>query len=119
MTELEDEWATYHVAHPRVYELICKFASVAIAKGRKRYAIATIWELIRWHVDFELDEPEFKLPNNHRAYYARLWMQEHPDYPGFFTTATLRHLQLVRDRWGRDRTWDEMHGDEDAPELEL
>jgi hypothetical protein len=34
----------------------------------------------------ETADEDFKINNNHRAYYARLWMREHPQYDGFFRT---------------------------------
>jgi len=46
-----------------------------------------VFERIRWHTDVETrgDTP-FKLSNNHRAYYARFFMHNHPEYQGFFKT---------------------------------
>ena len=102
---LYEEWKAYHKANPEVYDLICRFAAEAINRGHREYAIATIWERIRWHIDIELNVggEEFKLPNNHRAYYARYWLEQHPQYPDFFRTATLRSMSNVPvDRWGRN-----------------
>jgi hypothetical protein len=101
--QLQKEWRLYHEANPRIYQLICKFANQAIARGFREYAIATIWERLRWHLQIEIrSDEEFKLPNNHRAYYSRLWLKDHPQYPNFFHTAALRSTSaLVPDRWGR------------------
>jgi hypothetical protein len=49
----------------------------------------------------EQGDEEFKLPNNHRAYYARKWLDVHPEHPGFFHTACLRSEGGPRDRYGR------------------
>jgi len=102
---LRDEFMIYHRRYPKVYELVCRFADEVIARGRTKYAIATIWERIRWHVEIEIGDEEFKCPNNHRAYYARLWLSEHLNYPEFFRTATLRSEVdgVEYDRWGRTR----------------
>lgn len=101
---LYEEWEEFHKANPKVYELVCHYAQQVINRGLEEYAIATIWERLRWHLTIEThSETDFKLPNNHRAYYARLWLDEHPDYPKFFRTCMLRSLsQSPRDRWGRD-----------------
>jgi hypothetical protein len=116
MGELFVEWKAYHEANPEVYRLICRFADEVISRGYREYGIATIWERIRWHVSIELGEEEFKLPNNHRAYYARLWLDDHPDYPDFFHTACLRSVVGgPRDRWGR--SFDDMHPDDPEPKL--
>jgi hypothetical protein len=101
MSDLYQEWRAFHEANPHVYELICRFAKEAISIGRKEYAIGTIWERMRWHMNIERGDAEFKLPNNHRAYYARLWLDEHPNYPDFFHTCCLRSEGGTRDRYGR------------------
>jgi hypothetical protein len=102
--ELYEEWLAFHKANPRVYELICMYCDQVLARGERTYAIATIWERLRWHFTVETrSEVDFKLPNNHRAYYARFWMKEHPQHGDFFRTATLRSVTPKRtDRYGRD-----------------
>jgi hypothetical protein len=105
--ELYEEWLVYHKANPQVYLLVCQRCQQLIDHGITEYAIGTIWETMRWHLDVEADDKEFKLPNNHRAYYARHWMQEHPQYgeasgQPFFRLATLRSVMpKPRDRYGR------------------
>lgn len=109
---LHDEWLEYHRDNPQVYQLICKYAQEVIDRGMKEYAIATIWERLRWHLTIEVRSAhDFKLPNNHRAYYARLWLDAHPDYPDFFRTCSLRSEGegAPYDRFGRDR---DENGDE-------
>jgi len=98
---LDAEFQSFHARHPHVYNYVCHYAQQAISKGYKRFAIATIWERIRWEVLMVSDD-EFKMPNNHRAYYARMWMDDHPDYPDFFRTAELRSQTNTRvDRYGQ------------------
>jgi hypothetical protein len=101
---LEDEWRIYHTKYPEVYTYVCRFADEVIKLGYTKYAIATIWERIRWHVSIELGKKdEFKLPNNHRAYYSRLWLAQHANYPDFFRIARLRSVvNGHQDRYGRD-----------------
>jgi uncharacterized protein HemY len=103
MTKLYNEWKLYHKQNPHVYQLVCKYADEVINRGYKEYAIATIWERLRWHLTIEVRTAyDFKLPNNHRAYYARLWLKDHPEYPKFFRTCCLRSEDDgPRDRWGR------------------
>jgi hypothetical protein len=87
---LYNEWLVYHRNNPRIYQLICKFAADAIRRGTEEWSIAGIWELIRWQVDIETGDPDFKMPNNHKAYYARLWLKDHPNHPKFFRICELR-----------------------------
>jgi hypothetical protein len=101
--QLYNEWLVYHRANPRVYELICGYAAMAIKAGHRQYAIATIWERIRWEYTVITSDIHFKMPNNHRAYYSRLWLKDHPQYVGFFRTAELRSERKFShyDRYGR------------------
>jgi hypothetical protein len=75
---LYDEWAEYHRRNPRFYEWFCAKAQEAIDKGYKEYSVALIVEEIR------RDHPTIGVKNGHRAYYARLWLREHPEHPKFF-----------------------------------
>jgi hypothetical protein len=99
---LESEMFDYHRDNPHIYRYVDQFAQEAIRAGYKKFAIATIWEKIRWEIRIKTLDANFKLPNNHRAYYARLWMRNNPAYPDFFETCELRSERYVtRDRWGR------------------
>jgi hypothetical protein len=103
-SELYKEWQDFHRENPRIYQMICHYSQQVIDAGHDHYAIATIWERMRWHFHVETKDKDFKLPNNHRAYYARFWLAQHPDREGFFHIATLRSLnpRKKRDRYGRD-----------------
>jgi hypothetical protein len=103
MSNLFNEWYVYHQNNPRVYRLVCEFAAAAIRAGHENYGLATIWERIRWEITVNTDDVNFKMPNNHRAYYARLWLKDHPEYLDFFRTAELRSLRgnAPVDRYGR------------------
>lgn len=100
---LENEFFSYHVANPQVYRYVDQFTKQAISRGYRRFAIATVWERIRWEVAMVTRDENFKLPNNHRAYYARMWMKKNPQYPGFFRVAMLRSRTNAQvDRFGRE-----------------
>src|SRR3954463_15798477 len=109
--QLEAEFLIYHAAHPFVYILVCRFAQEAIDKGYTRYGMGAIWERVRWevliHTRSNIEAEDFKMPNNHRAYYARLWLKDHPEHAGekpFFRIAELRSLrgtEFAGDRYGR------------------
>ena len=43
-------------------------------------------ERIRWETAIQTSDPHLKINNNHRAYYARLWMKRNPEHKGFFRT---------------------------------
>ena len=75
-TDLEDNFWMFHQSNPKVYELVKHYADEARASGLKHYSINGIFERIRWHHDITMRNvklEKFKLSNNHRAYYARLY----------------------------------------------
>ena len=77
----------FHQANPPVYELFCRFARELIEKGRERYSADLIWQRLRWHIEIETrGDPDFKLNNNYRTYYGRLFVHDHPEYAEFFET---------------------------------
>jgi len=81
----------YHVAHPKVWELFCIFTLERITRGFKHYSAKGIYERIRWETDQANHEgvAAFKLNNNYHALYARMFMDNYPQYRTFFRT---RHL---------------------------
>ena len=81
-------WWSWHKANPEVYELFKKFTWQVIGAGHKNYSSKAIFERIRWHTDVETGGDPFKINNNYTAYYARLFMVDHPEYDGFFRTRT-------------------------------
>jgi hypothetical protein len=108
--QLYAEFKIYHAANPRVYKLVKRFAAEALAAGYLRFGIAAIWERVRWEVAItnrsHIAGEDFKMPNNHRAYYARLWLDDHPEYNGkrpFFKTCELRSVWTAVDRYGRSQ----------------
>jgi len=80
------ESEAYHQQNPEVYELIKRFTLQVIAAGFKHYSITSIYERVRWHTMIETSGDPFKINNNHRAYYARKFMEDHPEHAGFFRT---------------------------------
>jgi hypothetical protein len=100
---LQIEFEVYHDVNPHIYELVKRFADEIIAAGHKKFGLSAIWERIRWERLIESKDLNFKLPNNHRAYYARMWLNDHPEHPKFFRICQLRSVNPGRrDRYGRD-----------------
>ena len=78
-------FAQFHRENPHVYKLFCEYAQRVIAAGRARFSAYAIFNRLRWHYAFESTDRTFKLNNNLQPHYARLWIRDHPKYPGFFT----------------------------------
>ena len=90
MDSLKRKMWEFHKQNPHVMELVEKFTFEAIRRGRSHYSINSIFERIRWHEDIETDhDGEFKLSNNHRAYYARYFHAKYPQHDGFFRTKSI------------------------------
>ena len=89
-TELHRAFLAFHRDNPQVYALFCRFTQAAVARGCKNFSVASIIERIRWETEVETTGGEFKIGNNHRAYYARMWMADNPDHAGFFRTRPVR-----------------------------
>jgi hypothetical protein len=49
-----------------------------------------LFEVFRWEVLVSTNDPEFKINNNYAPYYARLIMQEHPEFGEIFETREIR-----------------------------
>lgn len=80
----------FHAAHPEVYDDLVALCRELRARGYQRFGIATVYEVARWRSMLRVGPEEgFKLNNNHRAYYARLIMEQEPDLAGIFSTRSL------------------------------
>ena len=89
-TDLKEKFEEFHNQNPHVYKLLKQFTFQAIAKGHKHYGIAALFERIRWHTGIETGDVDFKLNNNYKAFYARMFHKDHPEHDGFFRTRPAR-----------------------------
>ena len=85
-TSLIREFFRFHRENPQVYTLFDRFTRQVIARGHNHFGVASIIERIRWETGIVTTGDIFKINNNHRAYYARLWMRMNPEHRGFFRT---------------------------------
>jgi hypothetical protein len=83
-------WLEWHAANPHVYDLFKRFTFEAIDRGHRKLSAWLIVNRIRWETTVETMGGDFKISNNFIAYYARLFMDEHPEYRGFFRTKPLK-----------------------------
>ena len=86
---LRAEFETFHQANPHVYRLFKRFTFDAIRAGRKRFSSDAVLHRIRWYTNIETtDEAGFKINDHWTAFYARLFMRDHPEHEGFFALRT-------------------------------
>ena len=86
--EHRSKFFEFHDENPHVFKLWEEITFKAIKRGYKHIGAALIRELIRWESGITTTDPEYKMPNQWTPYYARLFMQKHPEYAGLFRTRT-------------------------------
>lgn len=85
MRNLLKDFIAFHESNPEIYRLYIKFAHQLKNAGRENYGSKAIVERIRWHVNVDtVSLDEFKINNNHTAYYARTVMFDYPELDGYF-----------------------------------
>jgi len=76
----------FHQANPHVYTKLRELALQLKRKGRERYSIVWLFEVVRWHTAINTTDQDYKLNNNLRPWYARLLMHREPELVDFFRT---------------------------------
>ncbi len=87
--ERKSRWAKYHQENPLIWEYFQKFSFEAIAKGRNKVSHWLIINRIRWEVYVVTTGEEFKISNNHIAFYARLWRETYPQHKSLFNVKNM------------------------------
>jgi hypothetical protein len=90
---IEEQFVDYHAKHPEVYTELVATARRLHAKGYRKIGIAPLWEWLRLTMYLNHNgnsKWEYRFPNDCRAHYARLIMQQEPDLREFFRVRELR-----------------------------
>jgi hypothetical protein len=83
--QLYNNWLEFHVANPQIYKLYCKYVDKVIDRGFKKCNSTTIWSAMNWDLAQEAGIKRiYALPKKYGPYYARYWMERHPEHPKFF-----------------------------------
>lgn len=85
------EFRAFHKDNPEVYEEFEERCLDIIEADFKHYGARAIWEEMRWHFlpangkfKYRDGQKSFKLQNNHCPYYAKMFIEDHPQHKGFF-----------------------------------
>lgn len=82
---MPERFEEFHADNPNVYGTLVRLAREWVKRtGRHKLGIATLFERARWEIALVTNDPEFKLNNNWRAFYARLIMSQEPDLADLF-----------------------------------
>lgn len=86
--EINAQAEAFSDANPIVQRLFVRFTMEAISRGFTHYSSKSIFERIRWETDQADSDGQstFKINNNYTSWYARRFMEIHPEHSGFFRT---------------------------------
>lgn len=90
----EEKFLAHHRAHPEIYRAFKALALEWYGLGEEHWGAAAIFEVLRYKskVSGKPDD-DFKVNNDHRSRYARLFLAEYHDHPvlsRFFEIRALR-----------------------------
>ena len=81
----DSKFPKYHSDNPTIYEAFKKITFEAISKGHNRFSAEFVFNVIRWKTKVTAKD-EFKVNNNYKAFYSRMFMNEYPEHKGIFST---------------------------------
>jgi hypothetical protein len=95
---LADQFESFHQANPKVYVVLVRLAREWIKRtGRHKIGIGALFERARWEIAIETSDPEFKLNNNFRSFYARLIMADNEDLGDIFNLRSSEADQWINE----------------------
>jgi hypothetical protein len=89
-SDLDRRFSEFHAENPHVYEKLVQLARQAVARGRTRTGIGMLFEVVRWHVYLETNDPDWKMNNSYRSRYARLIMEQEKGLEDLFELRELK-----------------------------
>jgi len=75
----------HHRNNPHVYKALKKIIFRAIEKGYKHFSIDMAYQILRWETGVTSDDADYKLNNNFRSFYGRLFVLDYPQYSDLFS----------------------------------
>lgn len=78
------DFKKFHQDNPTVYQELRVLALSMRMKGRDKYGIGSLFEVLRWQRAMQTTGSEFKLNNNYRSFYARMLMERNMNLKEFF-----------------------------------
>jgi len=89
-TEKKQAWWEWHKANPEVWNLFERFSLEAISRGRKKLSGWLIVNRIRWETAVVTTGSDFKISNDHIAFYTRLFRCKYPQHKNLFTIKKMK-----------------------------
>ncbi len=85
-----ENFLIFHQEHPEIYQMFCRF-SIQMAQFKDHYSARGIFHRIRWETSISEEGGIFKLDAGWSSHYARMFMEDHPQYEEFFSTRIRQH----------------------------
>ena len=77
----------FHRTNSHVYRTLVTLAREWVSQtGSRKLGIGALYEVARWRLAIETGDPDYRLNNSYRAYFARLIERQEPDLAGLFET---------------------------------
>ncbi len=91
VSQIEKKFWEFHRKNPHVYGLFNRFSMDLIDAGYNALSASRVIERIRWEAMIETDRvDQYKVSNNHKPHYARMWNRKNPNSRAQFITKTLQ-----------------------------
>lgn len=88
---IRDGFNKFNQENPHIFIAFEEQALRAIAKGRKKISAKLIINWIRWHEFLESSDKNFKINDAYQSYYARFFIEKHPEHTDIFEFRKLRN----------------------------
>ena len=88
---IDDRFHDFHQRNAWVYTALETMTAELVAAGQRRVGMKMLVEVLRWRYfrqTFDRSSP-FRLNNSYTSRYARLLVQNHPEWHGVFETRRL------------------------------
>ena len=82
--EKEQKFRIFHEENPEVYDLFKRFCYEAMDKGHTRLSAEMIINRIRWETKIVTTDRDYKINNDYKPFYSRLFIIQHKGYEDFF-----------------------------------
>ena len=88
---IRDGFNKFNKDNPHIFKAFEEQALVAINKGRKKISSKMIINWIRWNEFLRTSDQNFKINDAYQSYYARYFVEKHPQYIDVFEFRKLRN----------------------------
>lgn len=88
---IREGFLAFNAENPHIFKAFEQQALRAIEKGRTKISSKLIINWIRWHEYLESSDLNFKINDAYQSYYARYFIEKHPQYGSVFELRKLRN----------------------------